>query len=381
MSMQTYKELITSILFYFQAAKSGKQASNNAPKMDLADVILKALNDYERMGSSRKYDPLQQHISTDDDDPLKKKESEKLVSYIEHFNDLFDFCQYEAAAIHAAASPMAILRTPQAMQKFKEVEVFEGTKSPLFLYCEALMTTSVVDSDILKLSPSMSMECISCALKESGINLAIHWLNHPCIVTSIPLADLFADWCQCVGNCSCKCQALAEGIYRKFEAHQQVANSLAKQGKHGAVIEYGRTNGGFKVADYKAILQSNPTMFYAVLLLQLKLGQKRKKNDGGISFCCIVNILLANNEEVLISFLEQVYSFGVRDAKRIQYFISDLIFQEKSADEMTAEKWKRVIDLCCSKDRFKIAMEILSTLLVRQALNHASISSSMDYIS
>ena len=48
---------------------------------------------------------------------------------------------------------------------------------------------------------------------------------------------------------------------------------------------------------------------------------------------------------------------------------------------MTTEKWKRVMDLCCSKDRSEIAMEILSTLLVRQALNHASISTSMDYIS
>ena len=331
------------------------------------------------MDSSRKYDPLQQHISTDDDDPLKKKESEKLVTYIEHFNDLFDFAQYEAAAIHAATSPMAILRTPQAMQKFKEVEIFEGSKSPLFLYCEALMTTSVVDSETFKLSPSMSLECISCALKESGINLAIHWLNQPCIVSSIPLADLLVDSCQCVGNCSCKCQALAEGIYRKFGAHQQVANTLARQGKHRAVIEYGRTNGGFKIADYKAILESNPTIFYAIMLLQSNLNSRR--TECGISFCCIVNILLTNNEEVLISFLEQIAFTGVYDSKRIKHSISDLIFQEKSSDKMTTEKWKRVMDLCCSKDRSEIAMEILSTLLVRQALNHASISSSMDYIS
>ena len=103
------------------------------------------------MDSSRKYDPLQQHISADVDDPLKKKESEKLVSYIEHFNDLFDFAQCEAAAIHAATSPMAILRTPQAMHKLKEIEIFEGQKSPLFLYCEALMTMSVVDSKTFKL--------------------------------------------------------------------------------------------------------------------------------------------------------------------------------------------------------------------------------------
>ena len=360
-------------------AKSNTSCPTNVPKTELADTILKALNDYEKMDSSRKYDPLQQHICTDDDDPLKKRESEKLVSYIDHFNDLFDFAQYEAAAIHAATSPMAILRTPQAMQKFKEVERFEGPRSPLFLYCEALMTTSVVDSETFKLPPNMSLECISCALKESGINLAIHWFNHPCITASIPLADLFVDWCQCVGNCTCKCQALAEGIYRTFEAHQQVANTLARQGKHRAVIEYGRTNGGFEVADYKAILQSNPTIFYAVMLLQSHLNSR--KFECGISFCCIVNILLKSNEDVLVSFLEHIYSAGVCDSKRLKHSISDLIFQEKPSDGMSAEKWNTVLDRCCSKGRSNIAMEICSTLLVRKALNHASISSSMDYIS
>ena len=373
------REKLGRLTITVEASKSSRLPSKDVPKTELVDVMLKALNDYEKMDSSRKYDPLQQHISTDDDDPSKKKESEKLVSYIEHFNDLFDFAQYEAAAIHAATSPLAILRTPQAMQKFKEVEVFEGPKSPLFLYCEALMTTSIIDSESFKLTPSMSLECISCALKESGINLAIHWLNHPCIVTSIPLADLLVDWCRCIVNCSCKCQALAEGMYRKFDAHQQVATTLARQGKHRAIIEYGRTNGGFKLADYKAILESNPTILYAIMLLQSNVN--RTKLECGISFCCIVNILLTSNEEVLVSFLEHIYSTGICDSRRLNYSISDLVFLEKSSDGMTGEKWNRVMDICCSKGRLTISMELLSTLLVRQALNHASISSSMDYIS
>jgi hypothetical protein len=94
-----------------------------------------------------------------------------------------------------------------------------------------------------------------------------------------------------------------------------------------------------------------------------------------------VNILLASNEEVLVSFLEHIQSTGVSDSKRLNYSISDLLFLEKSSDGMTAEKWRMVMDVCCSKGRSKIAMEILSTLLVRQALAHAAISSSMDYIS
>lgn len=332
------------------------------------------------MDSSRKYDPLQQHISTDDDDPLKKRESEKLFSYIEHFNDLFEFAQYEAAAIHAATSPMAILRTTQTMQKFKEVEVFEGPKSPLFLYCEALMTTSVIETQRFDLSASMSLTCVSCALKESGINLAIHWLNNPCIVTSVALADLLAKQCKCVGDCSCRCQTLAEGIYRKFHAHKKVATALARQGKHRAVIEYGRTNGGFRSSDYKAILESNPTVYYAMMLLQSNLNNRN--TDCGVSFSSIVNILLKNNECILIEFLERIHwNGGVYDAKRRKHSICDLIFQERVSDGMTSDKWERVIHACCAHNHSEIGLEFLSTLLVRQALNFASISSSMDYIS
>lgn len=349
------------------------------------DVVLKALTDYGRIDSSRRRDPLQQLISTDEDDPLKKKESERLVAYIEHFNNLFDFGQYEAAAIHAASSPKGILRTYQAMQKFKEVEVYNGLKSPLFLFCEALMTTSLRDCDIapdLQLSAAMSVECIACALKESGISLAIHWLNQPCIVMSLPLGNLLSTFCQCVGNCSCKCQGLAEGIYRKFGAHRQVAVALTRQGKHHAVIEYGRTHGDFKLADYHKILQSNPSVYLATMLLQAQM--RNTKIVSGISFCSIINILLTKSEtdhKVLVSFLEHVQSTGINDLKGVKCSTKDLVFQEKPSDGMDSDKWDKVIDLCYSSGRASIAVEILSSLLVRQALNHAAISSSLDYIS
>ena len=128
------------------------------------------------------------------------------------------------------------------------------------------------------------------------------------------------DSCQCVGNCTCKCQEVAGGIYRKFEAHQQVANTLARQGKHRAVIEYGRTKS-------KAILESNPTIFYAIMLLQSNLNSR--KTECSISFCCIVNILLTNKQWRGTYFISWTNCFHwCYDSERIKHSISDLIFQE-----------------------------------------------------
>lgn len=342
---------------------------------------MKALNDNEKLDPLREFDPLKNQVLADEDDPLKKKESEKLISYVEHFHNLLEFSQFEAAAVHAAASPMAILRTPQAMQKFKEAEHHTGSKSPLFLYCEALMsTTAITDSKTnFKLPANMSLECIACALNESGINLAAHWLCNPCIEGSLPLADLFVNWCKCVGNCVCQCQAIAEGIYFKLMAHENVASTLAKQGKYHAIIEYGKTYGDFKVSHYKALLASNLSLSCATILLQSNINSP--KFSCGLSFCSIVNVLLANDEEVLSSFLQNIYLNGIRDSTNKWYSLHDLIFMEKYSDEMTNEKWRRVIEFSCFKNGSIIATEILSILLVREALSHASISCSMDYIS
>lgn len=348
------------------------------------EVVLKTLVDYKRINSSRRRDPLQQFISTDEDDPLKKKESERLVAYVEHFNDLIEFGLYDAAAIHAATSPKGILRTYQAMQKFKEIEVYKGLKSPLFLFCEALMTTCTSKGDCadLHLSATMSLECISCAFKESGISLAIHWLNQPCIALSLPMGNLLSSFCHCIENCSCKCQALAESVYRTCGAHKQVAIAITRQGKHHAVIEYGRTHGNFKLADYQAILQCNPSVYLAVMLLEARV--KNRKTASGISFCSIVSILLAKNEtdqKVLISFLDYIKSSGIYDSKGVKYSTMDLIFQETISDGMDNDKWNRVVDLCYASGNTRLAVEVLSILLVREALNHAAISSSLDYIS
>ena len=348
------------------------------------DVLSKVLDDYGKRGSSQRRDPLQQLISTDEDDPQKKKESERMLAYIEHFNDLFDFGQYDAAAIHAASSPKGILRTYLAMQKFKEVDVYQEPNSPLFLFCEALMTTSIgnTERNNLQLSAAMSLECIKCALNESGISLAIHWLNQLCIVLSLPLADLLGNFCECVGNCSCKCQAVSESIYQKLGAHRQVALSLTRQGKHRAVLEYGKTHGDFRLADYKAILQCNPSVYLASMLLQARM--ENRKIGSGISFCSIVSIFLTTrktNENVLISFLEHVDFNGVYDSKGAKYSLKDLIFQETMSSEMDGDKWDEVVELCYDSGHAGLAIEILSTLLVREALDHAAIASSMDYIS
>ena len=95
------------------------------------DVIFRELANYGNSKYGKKSDSLQFFASFDEDDPLKKKEAELLIEYVDHFNNLFDFGQFELAAMHAANSPMGILRSYETMIKFKQAECKEGEVSPL----------------------------------------------------------------------------------------------------------------------------------------------------------------------------------------------------------------------------------------------------------
>ncbi|XP_050807811.1 clathrin heavy chain linker domain-containing protein 1 isoform X7 [Gopherus flavomarginatus] len=57
-------------------------------------------------------------------DPSKSKEAEDLLEYIERFNELFSYGQYEAAAVYAANCPRGILRNEETMMKFKDDYLF-----------------------------------------------------------------------------------------------------------------------------------------------------------------------------------------------------------------------------------------------------------------
>ena len=52
-----------------------------------------------------------------DDDPLKEKEAEMILEYIEKFNELFNDGEYGKAAAHASNSPQGVLRTIETFKR------------------------------------------------------------------------------------------------------------------------------------------------------------------------------------------------------------------------------------------------------------------------
>ena len=359
------------IYHHLQAAKS--VVDNPDQDVHIVDVIFRELANYGNSKYGKKSDALQFFVSFDEDDPLKKKEAERLIEYVDHFNDLFDFGQFELAAMHAANSPMGILRTYETMIKFKQVEVKEGEASPLLIFCDALMATA---SAAQPLTGAMSSECIRCALGQGRLDLATHWLAQEKLTYSIPMGDAFRNYCKCVQNCTCTCLPLAQTVYMKVGAHHQVIACLCGQEKFSIMLNYARKHAKFTTEDYRNILLQNPSPELAKLMLNCP-GPDRKV--GLLSFASVVGALLDDSQhKMLLNVLRHLSQSSSVDLSAV---MTDALFNETKSDNMDTDRWMQVVDMCQEADLLEIGVEILSMLTIRDALNKASIAFSMDYIS
>ena len=307
-------------------------------------------------------------MSFDEDDPLKKKEAERLIEYVDHFNDLFDFGQYQAAAIHAANSPKGILRSYETLIKFKQADTEEGMESPLLVFCDALMATA---SAAQPLTGAMSVECIRCALGEKRVDLATHWLAQGKLTYSIPLGDLLRDHCSCGARCSCTLLPLAQTVYMDVGAHHQVVSCLCRQGKFATMLEYSKKFGKFSPQHYRNILLRNPSAELAEVMLNRQDGSGK----GLLGLSSVVKTLLdAGHEEILLTLVKNV-------SPQLAQLTQDVLFEEMTGHHMSTEKWFELINLCQEAGLLDAAIELLAGITIRDALNKASIAYSMDYIS
>ena len=359
------------LLFFQQAAKSF--VDNPDQDVHIVDVIFRELANYGNSKYGKKSDALQFFVSFDEDDPLKKKEAERLIEYVDHFNDLFDFGQFEFAAMHAANSPMGILRTYETLIKFKQAERKEGQESPLLIFCDALMATASASQP---LTGAMSSECIRCALQEGRLDLATHWLAQDKITYSLPLGDAFCDYCQCKQNCTCTCLPLAQTVYMKIGAHHQVIACLCGQEKYSIMLNYAQKHAKFTTEEYRATLLRNPSPELAKLMLSAPSSNRK---IGILSFVSVVGAFLDDNQpEMLLNVLHHLSQSRSHDLSAV---MTDALFNETKSDNMDADRWLQVVDMCQEAGLLEIGVEILSMLTIRDALNKASIAFSMDYIS
>lgn len=129
-------------------------------------------------GLKKKLDNIDQPKSFDerksffDDDPMKEQEAEMTMDFVEHFSLLFSSRKFKEAAFHAIYAPKGVLRTPQTLKYFKELDTIlkkkkkTNNQSYVLHYCKLLMSTI----DVVGKQPSTweTIECFKCAIYEGG---------------------------------------------------------------------------------------------------------------------------------------------------------------------------------------------------------------------
>ena len=312
----------------------------------------------------------------DDDDPAKTREAEELIEYVDVFNEMISSKQYEQAAKHAASSPKGILRSYDTIKIFRQIDdsMDTGNSSEL-MFCNALMVTAKSTDNV---SPGLSCEIIRCALKNQRLDLVSHWLCKNCLMYSLPMANLLMEYCSCKTSCHCGSVNLAKDIYAYLNAHRQAALCLLSAGKIHQMIQYGEDH-KFTTKDYIFLCRRFPSTKLFLLLMSALCADKAPEL---ISFPMVVNILIeSNNITVLTEILQEIYTNRLISKDGRIRTLKDLMLAETISDDMTRSKWDTVVEICSENSLNDIAIELLSILTVREAMDIAAYKYLMDYIS
>ncbi|GAO47155.1 clathrin heavy chain [Saitoella complicata NRRL Y-17804] len=156
--------------------------------------------------------------------------------YVQQFNQLFGSGNWGEAAKVAANSPRGILRTPQTIEKFKNVPLPPGQLSPLLQYFSILLDKS-------GLNKHESIELARPVLNSNRTNLLEKWLGENKLECSEELGDIVrpADL------------NIALTIYLKANVPGKVIACFAETGQFEKIVPYA-AQAGYQ-PDYAGLLQ------------------------------------------------------------------------------------------------------------------------------
>lgn len=178
--------------------------------------------------------------------------------FLQQFDTLLNQGDYSNAAKVAASS--AQLRTPQTIQKLKNVQAAPGTISPLLQYFSTLL-------DKGGLNEFETMELSRPLLQQDRKNLLENWFKEGKLTSSEELGDLVKPFDL----------QLALQIYVKAQIHSKVVTILAELGEFGKIVPYSEKIGyqpNF-VMLISNLLRSNPDKAseFAISLLTSNSGE------------------------------------------------------------------------------------------------------------
>ncbi|XP_046338249.1 clathrin heavy chain linker domain-containing protein 1-like [Haliotis rufescens] len=268
---QVYREKRMRLKIALEAAEAYNRVK--PPHQTVGDAVMLAFAQFQSSrakepvsteggdGLNREVTPSNVTVTTttfEEDDPNKEKEAEIMLEYIEKFNELFEDGKFEEAAVHAANSPKGILRTRATLVKFREVKGKFPGRTPLLSFCDALMSS--VKEAGSRPNEALSLDCVLCALNENKLDLLYHWLAQDRLTLSLDVGHHMANHCSCTIPCKCGCQALAQSVFMRLQAHRDSVLCLLKQGRVHAGIQFSRNKGVLSTENLMAMLTACPSL-------------------------------------------------------------------------------------------------------------------------
>ncbi|XP_001992484.2 clathrin heavy chain isoform X1 [Drosophila grimshawi] len=164
--------------------------------------------------------------------------------FVRKFNKLFTAGQYAEAAKVAALAPKAILRTPQTIQRFQQVQTPAGTTTPPLLQYFGILL------DQGKLNKFESLELCRPVLVQGKKQLCEKWLKEEKLECSEELGDLVKT----------SDLTLALSIYLRANVPNKVIQCFAETGQFQKIVLYAKKVN--YTPDYifllRSVMRSNP---------------------------------------------------------------------------------------------------------------------------
>ncbi|CAG5136446.1 unnamed protein product [Candidula unifasciata] len=293
----------------------------------------------------------------EEDDPEMQQEAEMMLEYIEKFNELFEDGLFEEAAVHAANSPKGILRTQATLAKFRDVKIHSQGRSPLFAFCDVLMSS--VKAAGSKPKEALSRDCVEAALKENCPDLLFHWLAQDRLTVSFQLGKMISDHCSCSIPCSCGCQAMAEIIL-----------AMLKQGKVHSALHYARLYNCITNEVIQDILGLNVCQEFVNGLMEVDLSGKKPYLN--LRLGVILECLAAHKKhdlaaDLVLAMLKPATENTGR--QKIFHFVpGKAVTLDK---ETTKEQWMKIIQNLDTCGQQEVSLQLLAITTVLNVINKA----------
>lgn len=281
------------------------------------------------------------------EEPIGVNESEYLVDYLDRFVELFDSCQYEEAALHAAHSPHGVLRNVQTINMFKGVTGPPGSPPPLLLFFHSLLMTTPVGD---KLSECVSYEGVQCALQQGTWQLVTHGFSHDKLTYSEDLGDILSEHAQKNVSEADMLLALATINYKACGLHRKMALSMCKRGLIHSAVEFMKTCEGLTTEDYMWILCHSLNLCLLQLLTRPDRGQAAMLSLGVV---CATLLADSQLQEIALQLLD---SF-VRKGRGVL----ETVMLEDSGSSV--EHWSEIASVCSTLNRTDLTQDIITILL------------------